>query len=207
MRGETTVNSNGAKDNRQAVRVTSRLLFSSHVVSAEKYEEIHQDINNGISLYNREELADIQVYIGAQSALSKLKEKDNDLATFLQHLDGKLNMLLSKINDGPDLMDSMSLQTVSLGGNGLAFWSDDNFAPNDILELRIVLQPEHVFVNCFGQVVDSKKESKLPEAKKRISVRFKLIMDSDREILIQHNFKQQSLALKRRRLEKEGKGG
>jgi len=193
-------------DNRQAVRVTNRILFACHPVPQETFLQILDDFNNGISLYNRSELADVQIYIGAQSALARLKEKDEDLGAFLQHLDGKMNLLLKKVDQSPSLLDTLVLQRISIGANGLAFWTDREYAVDEIVEMQIVLQPEHIFIDCFGSVVQSIKcETEDDDLKQqyRISVNFKLIMDEDREELIHYNFKQQSLALKRRRLKKE----
>ena len=197
------MSANQQADNRQSVRVTSRILFVCYPVAEEKYNKILEDFNNGISLYNRAELSDIQMYIGAQSALARLKDKDEDLAGFLQHLDGKINMLLDKVDDSPSLLDSLSLQTDNISGNGMAFWSKSSYSKNDILELQFVLQPGHIFIDCFVKVVKCKKEKVGDSTRTRVSVRFLLIMDADRENLIQYNFKQQSLALKRRRMEKE----
>lgn len=191
-------------DNRQSVRVTSRLLFGAALVSGECYAGILQDFNNGISLYNRHELADIQAFIGAQSALARLKERDEDMAAFLQHLDGKINMLLTKVDGRPTILDELRLQRVCISGTGLAFWSAKKYPPQDILELRLVLQPGHIFINCFARVVECNEEKKgEDQGRYRVSVQFLLIMDDDRELLIQYNFRQQSLALKRRRLKKE----
>lgn len=196
-------------ENRQAVRVTSRILFTSLPVSEEKFKQIQADFDSGISPYNRQELADIQVYIGAQSALAKLKDRDAELGTFLQHLDGKINLLLKKVDNSPNLLDRLVLQPVNIGANGLAFWAEKAFVPGDILELQIVLPPEHVFIDCFGTVVKC-AESKGEEAEAgthhhtfRVSVSFVLIVDADREELVHYNFRQQSLALQRRRVEKE----
>lgn len=191
-------------DNRQSVRVTSRLLFGSSLISVERYTSILQDFNNGISLYNRQELADIQAFIGAQSALSRLKERDEDMAAFLQHLDGKINMLLTKVDGRPTILDELQLQTLCVSGTGLAFWSEKQHAQRDIVELRLVLQPEHTFIDCFGSVIDCVEAIGEDGALQfRVSVQFLLIMDDDREALIQYNFRQQSLALKRRRIKNE----
>ena len=72
-----------------------------------------------------------------------------------------------------------------------------------VIEMQFLLQPEHTFIDCFGRVVDCKEDPESDSGKYRISVSFELVMDADRESLIQYNFRQQSLALKRRRLEKE----
>ena len=199
---------NMTTDNRQAVRVTNRILFACHPVSKEKFQQITDDFNNGISLYNRAELADVQVYIGAQSALSRLKDKDEDLGAFLQHIDSKINLLLKKVDKSPSLLDTLVFQRVNIGANGLAFWGDREFQVNDIVEMQIVLQPEHIFIDCFGSIVECsicKDEQSDPSPKYRVSVNFELIVDGDREELVHYNFRQQSLALKRRRLKKEQK--
>lgn len=190
----------GKKDSRQAVRVTSRILFSCKPFSAKEVKQIFEDFNNGISLYNREKLADVQVYVGAQTALSRLKDKDNDLATYLQHMDGKINTLLKTIDNKHSILDELVLQTIDLGGNGIAFWADQDFLPKQIVEMNFLLQPAHIFINSFGSVVSCTEDKEANETgKNRVSVKFELIMDEDRESLIQYNFKQQALALKRRR--------
>lgn len=196
-------------DNRQAVRVTSKIPFACNRVSIEKFEKILSDFNEGISLYNREELADIQFYKGAQSSLARLKDRDEDLAAFLQHIDGKINLLLNKVNNSPSLLDKLILQRVNIGANGLAFWNDKEFTKNDIVEIHFLLQPEQVFISCFGAVVEcvdcleSQREPVDPAERYRVSVNLKLIMDGDREELVHYNFRQQSLALKQRRIQKE----
>ena len=93
------------------------------------------------------------------------------------------------------------------GANGLAFWADEELKKDELVEMHLVLQPEHVFIDCFGTVVECMKTKDSEESTKkyRISVSFKLIMDEDREELVHYNFRQQSLALKRRRIEKENK--
>ena len=67
-------------DNRQAVRVTTKIPLLCNRVPIEKFEKILADFNEGISIYNREEIADIQFYKGAQSSLARLKDRDEDLS-------------------------------------------------------------------------------------------------------------------------------
>ncbi len=191
-------------DKRQAIRVDSRILFAANLISGNAYEGIKQDYNEGISLYNRPELADIRLVAGARAALSRLRDRDEDMALFLQHIDAKLNTLLKKVDNTPSLMDKLILQSVNLAGNGLAFWSNKSYAKGDLLEIYIVLPLTDTFIDCFGEVVDCPKEKVNGQISHRVSCRFKIIMDNDRQELIQYNFKQQSLALKRRKKEDRG---
>ena len=190
------------KDRRQAVRVTGRNLFFFQAVSEEKYQRVFEDFSQGIPPYNQEGLADLQMFISAQSALSRLRERDGDLAEFLQHLDGKVNQILRQMNEDKTPFDDLSYHDLNLGGNGIGFVTDEKIDVGTILELHIVLLPDYSYVYCFGKVLDSKK---LADSAGGITFRnaceFILIMEEDKEKLIQHNFKQQSLALRNRRLQ------
>jgi hypothetical protein len=192
-------------EKRKSVRITARLLLGHWKITAEKFNAIKTDCDNGISMYNRKELADIQVYVGAQAALSKLQSKDKDLAAFLQHLDGKLNLLLKKIDPAPSLFDKLLLQRINIGGDGLAYWTDEIHQQGELVELHIIMPSDNSYINCFCEVVNAWKEK--DEGGKeifRVSLKYVLIMEHDREMLIQYNFKQQSFALQRRRLDQEG---
>lgn len=195
----------GEKDQRKAVRINSRILFAAYPVSNEQYQQIKCDFDNGITLYNREELADARLFIGAQSALARLKERDEDMAIFLQHIDAKINMLLKKIAKQPSIMDNLRLQSVNIAGNGLAFWGEEVYAKGDYVECHIVLPSINMFIDCFGKVVECKPEKICDQTKQRVSVHFCMIMEEDREELVHYNFKQQSLVLQRRRMEQEDK--
>lgn len=186
---------------RQSVRITDRVLLAINPVSHGRYEAIFEDFHHGIPLYNQEGLADIQMFIGAQGALTRLQEKDADLAEFLRHLDNKLNMVLNKIKGEKTPFDDLKVQKANLSGNGIAFQSDKPAALDDLLEFHIVLLPNYIYVYCFGKVVNVEEVVEDDGTKVfRIAAEFTLLMEEDREKLIQHNFKQQSLALRNRRL-------
>lgn len=190
------------KDRRQAVRVTGRNLFCFQPVSGEKYQAVSEDFSHGIPPYNQEGLVDLQMFISAQSALSRLRERDKDLAEFLQHLDTKVNQILRKMNDDKTPFDDLSYHDLNLGGNGIGFVTDEKVDPGTILEFHIVLLPDYSYVYCFGKVIDCKELADSDGGGKfRIASEFVLIMEEDQEKLIQHNFKQQSLALRNRRLQ------
>jgi hypothetical protein len=191
---------NPDKERRQAVRITGRNLFSYSPIEKDKYEEIAQDFAKGMSPYNQEGLTDIQIFVNAQSALARLREKDSDLAEFLQHLDNKINQILVKIDDGKTLFDDLVLQEFNMSGDGLGFIVDEQLEPGTILEFHIVLLPDYCYIYCLGKIVDCREMvDKDDKTVFRISCEFVLIMDNDRENLIQHNFRQQSLALRNRK--------
>lgn len=188
-------------DRRQAVRVTGRNLFYFQPVAHEKFLAIQKDFEAGIPPYNQEGLSDVQMFIGAQSALARIRERDVDLADFLSHLDTKVNLILKKTTSSKTIFDKLSLNDLNLSGKGISFISDHPIAVNEVLEFHIALLPTYTYVYCFGRVISCTVLSENEGEKLyRISAEFILIMEEDQEKLIQHNFKQQSLALRNRRL-------
>jgi len=187
---------------RQSVRVTDRVMLAIHPVSAEKMEAVAQDFQQGISPYNQEGLADIQMFIGAQSALAKLREREADLADFLQHLDNKMNIMLKQLKGGESPLDVLIMRKVNLSAHGIAFCGDVPVRLDEIVELHLVLLPAYTYVYSFGKVIacDPAPEGEEPGCKFRVGLEFVFLLDEDREKIIQHTFKQQSLALRNRSL-------
>lgn len=191
-------------DRRSSVRVTGRNLFAYKEIAEQTYAEYAKDFQDGISLYSQESLADMQIFVGAQSALGRLRDKDEDLADFLQHLDMKMNILLKKVDHGKTPLDDLKLRDLNLSGAGIAFIAPNEIAVGTFLEFRVVLLPNYLFIYAIGKV--TKCETVSHEGEQhfyRVGAEFALIMDEDRERLIQHNFRQQSLALRNRRKQQD----
>lgn len=188
---------------RKSVRFTDRVLLSVNPVPPEKLESVTKDFFNGISLYSQEELAEIQVFIGAQTSLAKLREKNEDLADFLQHLDNKMSLLLRRVQAKKNPLDNLVMQKASLSADGVAYNSTTPLQVGDNMEIHIVFLPAYTYVYCFGKVIschaDIDKEGN-GETTYKVALEFTLLMEDDREKIIQHNFKQQTLALRNRRL-------
>ena len=194
-------NSSVESDRRQSVRVMGRNLFYFQPITKEKFAALQRDFEAGIPLYNHEGLADIQMFIGAQSALSRIRERDSDLGDFLAHLDSKINVILKKAIGAKTIIDNLTLHDLDLSGRGLAFVAERRMEVDDILEFHIALLPSYTYVYCFGKVLSCQEQP--PQERGiffKVAAEFVLIMEDDQEKLIQHNFKQQSLALRNRRL-------
>lgn len=191
-------------ERRSSVRVTGRNLFDFKILTDEQYEGLVGDFDDGISLYNQQNLMDMQMFVGAQSALTKIGEKDPDLAEFLQHLDMKMNVLLQRLDGNKSPIEDLKLRDLNLSGSGIAFICDKQIADEIKLEMRIVLLPTYIFVYAVGCVTEcevAREEKGKTFYKWRVA--FTLIMDEDREKLIQHNFRLQSLALRNRRQKRD----
>jgi len=190
-------------DRRNSVRVTGRNLFYCEPVSKDQVQQIVEDYKKGIPPYNQEGLAEIQVYIGAQRALARIKEKDNDLGEYLCHLDTKMNLMLKKLDTEGGLFSKMVMKELTMSGGGIDFIHNEDFETGKILALHISLLPDYAYIYALGRVKNCSLAKEVDGEKLyRIAAEYVLIMDEDRELIIQHNFKQQSLALRNRRLGK-----
>jgi hypothetical protein len=80
--------------------------------------------------------------------------------------------------------------------------AEEEFREQEVLEIHLVLLPAYTYIYCFGTVVSCEALPRKGQEKAafRVGVEFTLLMDDDQEKLVQHNFKQQSLALRNRRL-------
>ena len=189
------------QNRRQAVRVNDRILLSSKKLEQDRYNVIAQNYHNGISLYNQKEVGEIAIYLGSQASLARIREKDEDLANFLQHLDAKLSRVLASVSMKPSPIDSLSAQEVTLSGTGLAFFSNQQFSIGDLIELHLVLMPEFLHTYAIAKAVSAEKISAAEvEFNFKVGCEFVLIMEAERETLIQHLFKRQQLALRNKRL-------
>ncbi|HET98408.1 MAG TPA: PilZ domain-containing protein [Desulfurivibrio alkaliphilus] len=188
------------RNRRGAVRATDRVLLAYKKVTPEKFAEIAEDYQQGISIYTQEGLGEIQLYIGAHTALERLRNRDPDLADFLKHLDNKLNILLKRVKGERSLFDALKLQKVSISGRGIAFFSFEQFTPGDLVEIHLALLPSYTYLYFFARVTQCEQDGEHQgRAIYRIGSEFALVMEEDREKMVQHNFKQQSLALRSRR--------
>jgi len=187
---------------RQSVRVTDRVMLAINPVSAEKMQTVANDFQQGISPYNQEGLTEIQMFIGAQGALANLRERDADLADFLQHLDNKMNMILKQVKGGESPLDALIMRKVNLSATGISLYTDTPAKLDEIVEIHVVLLPAYTYVYSFGKIIacDPAPEEEEPGCNFRVALEFVFILDEDREKIIQHTFKQQSLVLRNRRL-------
>jgi hypothetical protein len=186
------------RDRRQALRMADRILFFFDRVEPKKYETLRRDFARGIPPYQQEELQDVRFQIRASNALARLRSRDEDLADFLQHLDAKINLLMKEVHSGRSPLNRLTPEDVSLSSGGIAFFTDRNLPVGEHLELHLVLEPNRIYIYCTGEVVgcDQKGRGNKPY---RVSVKFTLLAEEDREQLIQHLFKLQSKALRKRR--------
>jgi len=187
-------------EDRKSVRASDRILFSFRPVDPDFYQKLVEDYKRGISVYRQEGIAELQMFAGAQGALDRLADRDEDMATVLRMLDRKLNFLIQKSAASGSPLERLHMHEVNISGSGLAFLNPEPLASGTMLEFYLILLPDYIFVYTVGEVVNAERVGDGEAPEYRIAASFSLIQEEDRERLIQHNFKQQSLALRNRRL-------
>lgn len=192
------------KNRRTAVRATDRVMLAYKKTNPEKFAAVQEDFQEGISIYNQEGLSDLQMHIGAQSALDRLRSRDPDLADFLKYLDNKVSMIQRRVKGEKSILDALKMQKVNLSAAGVAFYSFEEFQLGDLLEVHLALLPTYTYMFFFVRITHCDREGEHQGRPIfRLGTEFALMMDEDREKIVQHNFKQQSLALRTRHQDDE----
>lgn len=121
-----------------------------------------------------------------------------EIAQYLSSIDKKLNLLSEYyVAIAMDDMDT-SPQKVNLGAGGVSFSSSSPMMSGSMMELRIVLLPEHYGVFTYAKVISCVRISDDSTDKNnyKISVEFQRMSDDVRDIITRHvlNKEQQSIS-------------
>jgi len=111
-----------------------------------------------------------------------------EIAQYLSAIDKKLNLLSEYyVEIAMGDMD-MAPQKVNLGAGGLSFISASPIMSGAILELRLVLLPEHMGIFSYARVVACSRNSDgmAEPGHYRISVEFDRMNDDVRDIISRH---------------------
>ncbi|MEA3417351.1 MAG: PilZ domain-containing protein [Thermodesulfobacteriota bacterium] len=104
-----------------------------------------------------------------------------------QKIDRILDMLESK---DAEKYESMNNECVNISGSGMRFIANQSFSIGDIVALRIFLPlASKTWINILGKVVSVTESG--AENRYEVTVKFKELTESDREIIIRYVFKRQ----------------
>ena len=121
-----------------------------------------------------------------------------EIAQYLSSIDRKLNLLSEYYVDMAMGDMDTSPQKVNLGAGGVSFISSSPMMSGSMLELRIVLLPEHYGVFTYAKVVNCVRISEDAGEKNyyKISVEYERMSDEVRDIITRHvlNKEQQSIS-------------
>lgn len=113
------------------------------------------------------------------------------LVEYLNHQAQKIDLLMSYILDQQNEEDSRYIGK-SFGGAGITFISDESYAVEDLVEMKVFIQSSNCAVFCYGEIIDVISE----DEKFTHKVLFHFIQDEDRETLVRASLHKQSEQLK-----------
>lgn len=111
-----------------------------------------------------------------------------EIARYLSAIDKKLNLLSEYYVEIAMSDMDMVPQKVNLGAGGMSFISPSPIMSGSILELRLVLLPEHTGIFSYARVVTCARNSDAvaETGQYRISVEFERMSDAVRDIISRH---------------------
>ncbi len=128
--------------------------------------------------------------------LTVIADESPRLGRALQLLDRKLDLVVEML-DVRTLaeQESLSLEEVNLSASGISFPADEWFVPGERLLVTLVLPPDSQHVRLVARVVAYDKEGE----GHRVRADFENPTQIDRDVLVQHVLRCQSVELRRRR--------
>lgn len=188
-------------DNQQRafVRVDDYLPLSWRRVGQEEYDEILANFKRNQSLViTTGDVQSVLANLDVTDKLQQLERSDPVLTRILSRLDMKLNLLLKVFYPGTDVRP-MVPTWVNLSGGGVAFKEAGlDVKLGEVLELKLALSMDSlVSIQCYALVVKIFPQD--DEGMIKAACQFQPILDTDRELLIQHIFKRQSVLLRAKR--------
>jgi len=137
-------------------------------------------------------------------ALDAVKRSAPEVATYLEGLNTKLDILGRMLAARESGLPSSPTHLVSLSASGISFDVTRPITPGSLLELKLLVFPSHICLLTLGAVVSCRP---LPETQAdfrfRVGIDFAYIRDTDRETLIRHVVQKQSQLLRQRRPDRE----
>ena len=121
-----------------------------------------------------------------------------EIARYLSSIEKKLNLLSEYYVDMAMGELGTSPQKVNLGAGGVSFISSSPILPGSLMELRIVLLPEHYGVFTYARVVNCVRNGDDENEKNsyKVSVEYERMSDDVRDKITRHvlNKEQQSIS-------------
>lgn len=122
------------------------------------------------------------------SGLLRVIRRDSDeLATCLQAIDNKLNMLAQLFVTEEMEADDRPACRVNISANGMAFHASDRFESGQQLLLRIVLFPSITGIQTVGRVVHcDRNPDEGAHCAWVVAVEFSELREEDQDLLVRH---------------------
>lgn len=176
-----------ADDRREYFRIKDRLAIEVRILSDDEFLELENTIR-----YSPTQIVD-KIYDDMRFLKESLSNDDREasqILTYLRTIDKKLDIVINRLGKSDkETPYRSSYIEVEISGNGINFTSDLCIEGGDYLELRIVI-PRFPYprITILGQVLRSEDCEGNEAPRCRVVVKFIVINEEDRDLLINYIF-------------------
>lgn len=176
-----------ADDRREYFRIRDRLVIEVRIIRDDEFLELENTIR-----YSPTQIVD-KIYDDMRFLKERLSNDDREasqILTYLRTIDKKLDIVMNLLGKSDkETPYRSSYIEVEISGNGINFTSDLCIEGGDYLELRIVI-PRFPYprITILGQVLRSENFQGNEAPGCRVVVKFIVINEEDRDLLINYIF-------------------
>ena len=186
-------------DRRNYFRIDDTVRLSLRRVPPEelesRFEQLDHDLVGNFTVMSSLAAITAQMTMG----LRRIENRDPDLAAYLRAIDQKIEVIgRAFITQEPEFHAEHAVPA-NLSAGGMCVGVDEAYEPGAALEIRMLLFPSFTGLMVYGSVIDSEPAPKDDESQRfahLTRIEFTHIRESDRELLIRHLLRRQSLQLR-----------
>jgi len=191
-------------DRREYFRLNDSVAFDYRVIDPDELDEVKSRIDSAEP--DRFSIAASFAAASQQMGvrLRKVAKSSPSVAEFLKEMDEKINALAGLLAVDELGGDKRPSRALNLSAGGIAFFSESDHQLGELLDVRLVLFPNHIGIRFVGKVVNSissdRQRSALPHY---ISVEIAHIRDAERDLLVKHLLQKQTRVLHEQRYQND----
>jgi hypothetical protein len=173
-------------EKREFFRIEDHLSIKWRIISHDEFMELENTVRFS-SAKATEDLKEIQFF---KETLTKEQKEKDQIYTYLQIIDKKLDTILDYLNDSIDKGRYITKHLkVDISGSGIRFVSDIEIKKDDYVELKIVLPAyPHLQISTLCNVLRSEMLKGEDKGFWDTALSFLVINDKDRDLLINYIF-------------------
>lgn len=185
-------------DRREYFRVDDAVRLSITPIPDEQLESVlerlEQNIANGFTVMSS------LAAISGEMAISmrRIENSDPDIAAYLKALDRKIEVLGRAFIAQESALVEEPARPVNLSAGGMSMLVNECYRPGQVLEVKMLLFPSFTGVLMYGSVVDcvATNEREDSDYSYKLRLTFTHMREQDRDLLIRHVLRCQSMALR-----------
>jgi hypothetical protein len=189
------------KDRRNYFRMDDQVRLSLRAVETTELDglldRLDHDLAGNFTVMSSLAAITAQMTMG----LRRIENRDPDLAAYLRAIDQKIEVIgRAFIQQEPEFHADHAV-AVNLSAGGMCVGVDEAYPVGTVLEIRMLLFPSFTGLLIFGTVVNSEdapEEESSGDYRHLARIEFTHIRESDRELMIRHLLRRQSLELRDR---------